>query len=84
MATRVGGSGSSGSTLVTGGSGSDVFTEFRRVVQTVADALATPTDTPSLDTERVVEDATGLRMWWSFRASTNTWKGMQPTGEGEP
>jgi hypothetical protein len=56
---------------------SATFTDLRRAVQIQADALVAPSDTPICDLERMVEDATGNRVLWSYRLSTNAWKGVQ-------
>lgn len=76
--------GSSYGTTGAGGSsygsttGATVFTDLRLSILNVADALATPTDTPGQDTTRLEDDGTN-RVLWTYDHSAGTWKGVQVT-----
>lgn len=68
---------SSGSSFTAPAGADAVFEDINQTIQAVADAFAEPVDTPLQDVRRLVEDAAGNRVEWTWRASTNTWKGVE-------
>lgn len=67
-----GGGGSGGGPAQSG----TIFTDLRLTVQSQANALIAPSDSPTADTLRLVDDATN-RVLWTWDASASTWKGVQ-------
>jgi len=69
-------SGGTGSGSYVGGGNQQVFTDLLLSIQTAADALAEPSDSPADDTARLVDDGTN-RVFWTYDTSAATWKGVQ-------
>lgn len=76
MTTSVDGFGGPG-TSVAGGAQGSTFTDIRQTIQTQANAFVAPSDVPTSDLQRLVEDAAGNRVLWTYRVSTAAWKGVQ-------
>lgn len=71
----VGGFGSGAGGVTQGSS----FTDLRIAAQSVADATASPADTPTTDTLRILIDATPKVFFWIFDAAQNDWYGVEAT-----
>jgi hypothetical protein len=52
------------------------FTDLFLTVQSQANALVAPSDTPTVDSTRLVQDATPNRVLWTY-TTTGGWKGVQ-------
>ena len=76
VGSAYGTSGSVGSSF--GGSAQATsFVDLRLSVQSQTNALVQPSDSPATDVVRLVEDAGGNRVMWTWDQSAATWKGVQ-------
>lgn len=77
MPTEIRTARSSGFTEILPGAAGAAFSDLNLNSQLVANALTAPTDTPGVDTLRILRDAAGKRVEWHYSVTAAAWKGVE-------